>query len=219
MIWRGGYFYILPVYSTLDIMSSSFKNGFTLVELMIVIGIIGILAAALFPSLTSYLARWRDTAKISEIKQLNTALISYQIDKSTFKIPGVGGNDTGIGWINFVGTYISTIYTKSIFTGLQELGYITQWIKQKTVTDYTSPSVPTVATPTNPCINTVASVPLISWDLYILYFDDTTGQYSISGYLENPKWSDIANTQVAYSLNPANNICTIYGRNYAVGKN
>ena len=57
---------------------------------MIVIGIIGILAASLFPSLTSYLARGRDTAKISEIKQLNTALISYQIDKNTYRVAGAG---------------------------------------------------------------------------------------------------------------------------------
>ena len=68
-------------------MSSSFKNGFTLVELMIVIGIIGILAAALFPSLTSYLARGRDTAKIAEISQLNTAIILYKVDKGTYLVP------------------------------------------------------------------------------------------------------------------------------------
>jgi type II secretory pathway pseudopilin PulG len=57
---------------------------------MIVIGIIGILAAALFPSLSSYLSRGRDTAKISEIKQLNTAIILYKADKGTYWVPNTG---------------------------------------------------------------------------------------------------------------------------------
>jgi prepilin-type N-terminal cleavage/methylation domain-containing protein len=68
-------------------LSSKIKKGFTLVELMIVIAIIGILAAALFPALTSYLSRGRDTKKIAEIKQLNTALIVYKIDTGGHYVP------------------------------------------------------------------------------------------------------------------------------------
>lgn len=57
-------------------------KGFTLVELMIVIAIIGILAAALFPSLTSYLARGRDTSRASGLKEISTAVAAYMVDQS-----------------------------------------------------------------------------------------------------------------------------------------
>ena len=59
------------------------SKGFTLVELMIVIAIIGILAAALFPSLTSYLARGRDTSRVAGIKEIVTAFAGWQLDKLT----------------------------------------------------------------------------------------------------------------------------------------
>jgi prepilin-type N-terminal cleavage/methylation domain-containing protein len=59
-------------------------KGFTLVELMIVIAIIGILAAALFPSLTSYLARGRDTSRAAGIKEISTGIAGYNVDTSSF---------------------------------------------------------------------------------------------------------------------------------------
>jgi prepilin-type N-terminal cleavage/methylation domain-containing protein len=69
------------------------SKGFTLVELMIVIAIIGILAAALFPSLTSYLARGRDTSRAAGIKEISTGIAAYNVDTSAFPA-GNGGAGT-----------------------------------------------------------------------------------------------------------------------------
>ena len=49
-------------------------KGFTLLELMIVIAIVGILVSALVPGYASYIQRWRDTARLSDIADLSKAL-------------------------------------------------------------------------------------------------------------------------------------------------
>ena len=60
------------------------KSWFTLVEMLIVIVIIGILAWALIPRLSS--ARWRanDTARKADLHQIAATLVAYQIDHGKF---------------------------------------------------------------------------------------------------------------------------------------
>lgn len=59
-------------------------KGFTLIEMLIVIVIIGILAAAIFPKLWSARGRANDVARKADLSQAATALVAYQIDHGSF---------------------------------------------------------------------------------------------------------------------------------------
>jgi general secretion pathway protein G len=63
-------------------------KGFTLIEMLIVIVIIGVLATALIPRLTQVQGRARDTARKTGLQQILTALVTYQSDYGQY--PGSG---------------------------------------------------------------------------------------------------------------------------------
>ena len=56
------------------------EKGFTLIELMIVVAIIGILAAIAIPQFTKYRARAQNSAALSDQRNLKTDLEGYNAE-------------------------------------------------------------------------------------------------------------------------------------------
>ena len=70
------------------------KKGFTLIELMVVIAIIGILAVALVPQLTGAQARSRDAARVASLWSISAVLETYYSD--TWAYPANPADTTNI---------------------------------------------------------------------------------------------------------------------------
>lgn len=67
--------------------------GFTLIELLVVIAIIGLLASVVLVSLNGARLKARDAKRVSDLKQLSTALELYYDDNNGIYPPGCPSND------------------------------------------------------------------------------------------------------------------------------
>lgn len=97
-------------------------RGFTLIELLVVIAIIAILAAILFPVFAQARTKARQTSDLSNIKQLNTAILMYVQDYDE-EMPCAGMSHNGLyyPWYVSMAPYIKN---NQIFVSPQ---YSFQW--------------------------------------------------------------------------------------------
>jgi len=95
-------------------LRGSNEKGFTLIELMIVIAIIGILAAIAIPNFVSYRQRSYNSATKSDLKNAVTAQEAYYVDEGSYADTltklGVGG------WVQTAKVDFFTAGTESGFT-------------------------------------------------------------------------------------------------------
>ena len=91
------------------------QEGFTLLELLIVIVIIGILAVLIVPNLASGPQRARDSQRKSDLRNIKTALETYYNDKNGYPAAATVGADLTNG-----GTYLKALpadpKTKAAYT-------------------------------------------------------------------------------------------------------
>ncbi|MCU0317303.1 MAG: prepilin-type N-terminal cleavage/methylation domain-containing protein [Fimbriimonadaceae bacterium] len=94
------------------------KRGFTLIELLVVIAIIAILAAILFPVFAQAKAAAKQTANVSNLKQIGTAGLLYAADYDDNAPSNAKGGETWNGaninagswyWMFFFSAYIKQL--------------------------------------------------------------------------------------------------------------
>ena len=69
-------------------MASKSQKGFTLIELLVVIAIIGLLSTLAVVALNSARQKSRDSKRVADIKQMQTALELYFADKNGYPVQG-----------------------------------------------------------------------------------------------------------------------------------
>lgn len=80
------------------------RRGFTIVELLIVIVVIGILAALVISAFTSAQARARDASRVNGLRQIQKAVEAYYAVNESYPLPA-GGSGTWSGHCPSYGNY------------------------------------------------------------------------------------------------------------------
>lgn len=96
-------------------------RGFTLVEIMVVIGIISLLLGVVLVNASSARQSARDKVRVSDLEMIKVALRLYGENHGTYAVSGTGSNGGGQGWFAY---QQGTAYPQSILVGLMNEGLL-----------------------------------------------------------------------------------------------
>lgn len=89
------------------------SKGFTLIELLVVIAIIGILASVVVVSLNTARAKARDSQRVAQLRQVQTALETYFLDNGSYPVQG-NQSACSNAWTTPINTLVSGGYLGSV---------------------------------------------------------------------------------------------------------
>lgn len=121
------------------------KSGFTIVELLIVIVIIGVLASIVTVAFSNLQARSRDAIRKSDLASVAKAISLYKVDRGDYieSSSGCGMGGSGEGWLSHPYTTYSPAPNGSIINCLRNGNYLSK--------DFIDPSGCTDAQPSPKC--------------------------------------------------------------------
>lgn len=84
-----------------DHPSRRISHGFTLIELMIVVAIVGILSAVAYPAYTDYIRRGRLVEAFTTLSDLRIKMEQFYQDNRSYGTSACGSNGTAASWATF----------------------------------------------------------------------------------------------------------------------
>ncbi len=88
--------------------SNKRRQGFSLIELVVVVSILAVLAGALIPRVAERMARARDARRLADVQSIKAAIESYYLDRGEFPTPQT--NASFGGWdVSHDGSFVSDL--------------------------------------------------------------------------------------------------------------